>query len=96
VHLVNSLAGQIGKSGKVVGAAQPLRLEATHLAGRGCGSSDGPVADHPKHGGIAVQPTGVIHVFLAGRSPEHRLTQQTGQPMWTVLAGACIGESVGN
>jgi len=33
VHLVYPLAGQIGESGKVLGPAQPLRLEAAHLAG---------------------------------------------------------------
>jgi hypothetical protein len=35
VHLVDPLAGQIGESGKVLGLAQPLRLEPAHLAGRG-------------------------------------------------------------
>ena len=33
VHLADPLAGQIGERGKVLGPAQPLRLEAPHLAG---------------------------------------------------------------
>ena len=67
VHLVNPLAGQIDKSGEVLGVVQPLRLEPAHLGGRGCASSNGAIADHPTHGGIAAQPTGVIHVFVAGQ-----------------------------
>src|SRR6516162_8361455 len=45
VHLVDPLAGQISESDKVVGAAQPLRLEPAHLASRGGRPSDRPV-DH--------------------------------------------------
>ena len=46
VHLVD-LAGQIGERGKVFGSALPLRLEATHLAGRRGRPGDRPVTDHP-------------------------------------------------
>jgi integrase len=35
VHLVNPVAGEIGERGEVLGPAEPLRLEAAHLAGRG-------------------------------------------------------------
>src|SRR5215813_4512572 len=56
VHLVNPPAGQISESGKVVGAAQPLRLEAAHLARRGGSSGYRPVADQPAHRRIATQP----------------------------------------
>ena len=99
MHLVNPLAGQIGERAKVFQPAQPLRLEAAHLAGRGGRAGDCPVADHPAHRRVAAQPLGVIHVLVAGQPPEHRLTQQAGQPVATVLAGArfrqCIGTRVG-
>ena len=39
--------------------------------------------------------TSVIHARIADEPPEHRLAQQTGQPMATVLTGARIGKSVG-
>jgi len=75
VHLVNPLAGQIGESGKVLGPAQPLRLEAAHLAGRGSPTHWRPTADHPTHGRIAAQPIGVVHVLVAGQPAEYRLPQ---------------------
>ena len=76
VHLVDPLAGQIGERGKVLGPAEPLRLEAAHLAGRGGRPADRPVADHPAHRRVAAQPLGVVHVLIAGQPPEHRLAQQ--------------------
>src|SRR6516162_9813201 len=53
VHLVDPLTGQIGKSDKVLGLAQPLRLEPAHLASRGGTPGDRPVADHPAHRWVA-------------------------------------------
>jgi hypothetical protein len=46
VHLVDSLAGQIGESEKVLGAAQPLRLKAAHVAGRGSRAGNRLVTDY--------------------------------------------------
>jgi hypothetical protein len=69
VHLVNPLAGQIGKSGKVLRPAQPL------LAGRGGRASNCPVADNPAHRRIAAQPVGVVDVLIAGQPPEDPLAQ---------------------
>jgi hypothetical protein len=47
VHLIDPLTSQIGESSKVLGSAQPLRLEAAHLVGRGGRPGDRSVADHP-------------------------------------------------
>src|SRR4051794_36644269 len=44
-HFVDPLTGQIDKGGKVLGSAQPLCLEAPHLAGRGGRPADCPVAN---------------------------------------------------
>jgi hypothetical protein len=95
VHLIDPLAGQIGENGKVFGPAEPLRLKAAHLAGRGGRSSDRSVTDHPAHCGIAAQPVSIVHILVAGQSSEHRLAQQTDQSMPTVLTGARIGQRVG-
>jgi hypothetical protein len=95
VHLVDPLAGQISESSKVLGPAQPLRLEAAHLAGRGGRPGDCPVANNPAHRWITAQPLGVVHVLVAGQPPAHRLAQQAGQPMPTVLTGACVRQRFG-
>jgi hypothetical protein len=44
MHLVDPLAEQIDERGKVLGPAEPLRLEAAHLAGRGGRASNRLVA----------------------------------------------------
>jgi hypothetical protein len=53
VHLVDPLAEQIGKRGKVLRPTQPLRLEPAHLVGRGGISGNRPVTDHPPHRRVA-------------------------------------------
>jgi hypothetical protein len=93
-HFVNPLTGQIDKSGKVLGPAQPLCLKASHLAGRGGGADNCPVANYPTHCRVTTQPLGVVHVFVPGQPPEHRLAQKARQPMPTVLAGACVGQRI--
>jgi hypothetical protein len=91
---VDPPSGQIGASGEVLRSAQPLRLETAHLAGRGNGSLDRPVADHPAHRRIVTQPVGVVHILVAGERSEHRLPQQADQSVAAVPARARIGEHV--
>src|SRR4051812_23344300 len=55
-HLVDPLTRQIGKNGEILGPAQPLCLEAPHLARRGGRPADRPVADYPAHRRVAAQP----------------------------------------
>ena len=56
VHRVDPPSGQISESGKVLGAAQPLRLEAAHLAGRGGRPADRPVPDYPAPSEVIADP----------------------------------------
>src|SRR3954453_18327791 len=93
-YLVDPLTGQIGKNGEILGPAQPLCLEAPHLAGRGGRPADRPVADHPAHRRVAAQPLGVVHVLITGQPSEHRLSQKTRQSMPPVLAGTRVRQPI--
>jgi len=50
--------------------------------------------EHPAHRRIATQPIGVVHVLVARQPPEYRLPQQSDQEVASVLAGACLGQSL--
>jgi DDE family transposase len=40
-------------------------------------------------------PKMIVHILVAGQPPEHRLAQQTRQPMPTVLASTRVGQRIG-
>src|SRR3954454_4367428 len=90
-HFVDPLTRQIGQRSEVLGPAQPSRLEAAHLAGRGGRPADCPVADHPTHCRVMAQPISIVYVFVPGQTPESRWAWKARQPVATVLAGACVG-----
>ena len=92
MHKVDPLAGQVGKSGKVLRCREPLRLEPAHLAWRSRTALCRFAADNPAHRWIVAQALGVVHVLISSETTKHRLPQQTDQRMATVLAGARIGE----
>src|SRR3954454_12302821 len=93
-HFVNPLTGQISERGKVLGPAQPLCLKAAHLTRRSGRPADRLVPNYPAHCRVTTQPLGVVHIFIPGQPPEQRLAQKAGQPMPTVLAGACVGQRI--
>ena len=70
VHLVDPPTGQIGKSGEIIRPGQPLRLEATHLAGKGSLTHRRATADRPAHRRVVVQTTGVVHVLVPGETAD--------------------------
>src|SRR3954465_6184299 len=76
-YSVNPLTGQIGERGKVLGPAQPLCLEAPHLARWGGAPAIFPVAAPPAHCRVAGPPPGIVHVLITGQPSEHRLPQKT-------------------
>jgi hypothetical protein len=92
VCFVDPLAGQIGEGGKVLGSAQPLRLEAAVWLAE---AAEPVIAGYPAHRLIAGQPLGVVHVLVAGQPPEHLLAQQASRPVATVLVGARIDQRIG-
>src|SRR5258708_13797579 len=65
VHKVNPLAGQVGKSREVCRCREPLRLEASHLARRGCVTLIRLATDDPAHGRIMAQTFGVVHALIS-------------------------------
>ena len=86
--------GRSASAARFSGRSQPLGLEAAHLAGRGSPTHWRSAADHPTHCRVAAQPLGVVHVLVAGQPPEYRLPQQPDQEVASVLAGACLRQSL--
>src|SRR3954468_208371 len=55
-HFVNPLTGPLDKSGKGPRPAQPLRLQAAHLAGRAGRPADCSAPNYPTHCRVTAQP----------------------------------------
>src|SRR5262249_3397057 len=68
MNAIDPSAGKISKSGKVLFGREPSRLEAAHLARRGCAPMRGLAADDPAHRRIVTQTLGVVHIFVSGRT----------------------------
>src|SRR5262245_28989605 len=92
MHKVDPLAGQVGKSRKVLVCSKPLRLKAANLARRSRTAHDGFAADDPAHRRIVPQALGVIDILVSGKATEYRLPQQTNQRVAAVLSCAGIDE----
>ncbi len=71
---------------------QKLRLEPSHLAGRGSLSFDRPATDNPPHGGIASQTIGIVDIIISAEPAKHRLTELPRHAMPPVLAGTTVLE----
>jgi hypothetical protein len=37
---------------------------------------------------------GVVHVLVSGKATKYRLSEQPGQRVPTILAGACVGQNI--
>ena len=92
MHAVDPLAGKIGERQQIFVGGEPARFEAAHLARRRRASCGGFAADDPAHRGIMAQTPGVVHIFVSGETPEHRLSHQTDESILAVLACAGVGE----
>ena len=94
MHKVDPLARQVGKSSEVLGRREPLRLKAAHLARRGRAPVRRVAADDPAHRRIMAQTFGVVHILVPGEATKYRLSEQPGQRVSTILAGACVGQNI--
>jgi hypothetical protein len=94
VHPVTPSPAEIGERDKVLIIREPLGLEASHLAGRGCLLRCSTTANDPAHRRIAPEPVGVVHVLVSGDTPKHRLSQHADQIVPTVPARASISQSL--
>lgn len=85
MNAVDPLAGEVGECREVVGRREPLGLEATHLARRGRRTLSRFATNDPAHRRIMAQTFGVVHVLVAGETPEQGLPKQPDQRMAAFL-----------
>jgi hypothetical protein len=104
VHKIDPLAEQVGKSRKVLGCREPLRLEAAHLARRRGRPLSRFTADDPTHRRIITQALGVVQwaqillgivaslfvVMAAARVRPPRSGELKGAEVLTVAAGVIV------
>ncbi len=85
VHTVDPMPGKIGKRGEVFLGGQNLRLEASHLTGRGSLFRDSMAADDPPHDRVEAEPVGIVHVVVPAEAPENGLAELPDKTVATVL-----------
>src|SRR4030081_4103880 len=51
-------------------------------------------ADNPAHRRIMPQTLGIIHILVASKASEHRLSKHPDKSMSAILASACVGERI--
>ncbi len=91
---VDPLAGKITKRGEVFLGGQNLRLEASHLTGRGRLFGDGMAADDPPHDRVEAEPVGIVHVIVPAKASENGLAEQPDKTVATVLPTTGVREDV--
>jgi hypothetical protein len=92
MHAVDPFAGKLGERQQILVSGEPMRFEASHLTGRRRTPMRRLAADNPTHRRIMPKLLGVVHVFIAGESPEDRLPKHPNERVPAVLAGAGVGE----
>src|SRR5262249_52289808 len=71
-----------------------LPAEAAHLPRASTPALSRLAANNPAHRRIMTQALGVIHILVSGKATKYRLSEQPGQCMPTILAGACVGQNI--
>jgi hypothetical protein len=94
VNAIDPFARKVGEDGQVLSRRQPLRLKAAHLAGRGPATKGRLAADDPPHRRIMAQALGVVHVLVSREATEDGLSEQPGQGVAAILAGAVVGQNL--
>ena len=93
MHTVDPLPGKIGKRGEIFLGGQ-IRLEATHLAGRGSLLGDGMTADDPPHDRVEAEPVGIVHVVVPAKTSENGLAELPNKTVATVLPATGVRKYV--
>ena len=88
-------ARQIGERRYVCFAREPFRLEAAHLAGRGCRPVHALPADNGTHRQIAGEPFGVVDVLISSKAAVHSLAQEAHQLVPNVRLAPPVAEGCG-
>ena len=86
------LAADHRQCGQVLLRRQKLRLEASRPAGRSGLYFDGLATDNPTRGRITPQTVGGVHVFIAAKASEDRLTEPPRPAVPSILAGTAVLE----
>lgn len=94
VHGVDPAAGKVGQGFQILGPGQHLGLEPAHSTRRGSTVLHRPIADELPHHRITAEPVGIIDVLIACETREDRLSQEAGEKVPTVPAGARIGDQI--
>ena len=94
MHTVDPYPVHVGQGFNVRVGGQKLRLETSHLAGRGSLSFDGLAADNPPHRRIEAEPVGIVHVVVAAKASENGLTELPDKTVATVLPTTGVSEHV--
>ena len=94
MNAADPMAGKIGERQKVRFLRQHLRLEAAHLACRGCANRGRFAADHPAHRRIVTPTLGIVHILVSGEPTENRLPEKPDKCMAAILARARVGEQI--
>ena len=94
MNLVDPRPAHVGQDFNVRIGRQKFCLEAPHLAGGRSLSFDSFAADNPPHGRITSETVGmVVHVFVAAKAVQNRLTELPRHAMPSVLAGTAVLEN---
>src|SRR5262245_52450382 len=97
MHKVDPLAGQVGKSRKVLVCSKPLGLKAANLARRSCTAHDGFAADDPAHRRIVPEALGVIDILVPAMRPNTDCRSKptsAWRPFLPVRASASISPAI--
>ena len=84
----------VGQDFNVRVGGQKLRLEAPHLAGRGCLFCDSMAADFPPHDRVEAEPVGIVHVVVPAKASENGLAELPDKTVATVLPATGVREHV--
>jgi len=94
MNLVDPHPVHVGQGFNVPVGGQKLRLEAPHLAGRGCLFRDSLADDDPSHDRVEAEPVSIVHVAVPAKASENGLTKLPDKTVTAVLPTTGVREWV--